>query len=182
VTFYPIFTGLIASMIHVISGPDYLAAVTPFAITSKKKAWKVGLFWGIGHILGMLSIGVLFLLFKEYIALELISEKSEFLVGLILVLLGIWVFYKLYKGEVKHSHIHVHHETNPIIHEHDHLHDGVENSGHGHKHPELKQSLISSLSIGFIHGLAGIAHFILLLPVLGFETRTGLPFGKRYGI
>jgi sulfite exporter TauE/SafE len=36
---------------------------------------------------------------------------------------------------------------------------------------EMKQNILSSLSIGFIHGLAGVAHFILLLPVLAFETR-----------
>jgi hypothetical protein len=89
---YPLFTGLIASMVHVLSGPDHLAAVTPFAIESKKKAWKVGLFWGFGHFLGMLSIGILFILFKEFIPLEAISEHSEFLVGIVLVALGCWVF------------------------------------------------------------------------------------------
>ena len=64
---FPLFAGIIAAMLHVISGPDHLAAVTPFAIESKKKAWKVGLFWGVGHLVGMLFIGVLFLLFKELI-------------------------------------------------------------------------------------------------------------------
>ena len=58
---FPLFAGIIAAMLHVIAGPDHLAAVTPFAIESKKKAWKVGLFWGVGHLLGMLFIGVLFL-------------------------------------------------------------------------------------------------------------------------
>jgi len=51
---FPLFAGIIAAMLHVISGPDHLAAVTPFAIESKKKAWKVGLFWGIGHLLGII--------------------------------------------------------------------------------------------------------------------------------
>lgn len=169
-TLYALFTGLIAAMIHVISGPDHLAAVTPFAIESKKKAWKVGLFWGIGHILGMLTIGLLFLLFKEFIPLEKISKNSEFLVGIVLIGLGIWVFYRLYRGERKHSHIHVHNDDNPIIHEHDHSHES-DGKGHDHTHPNLRQTIIGSLSIGFIHGLAGIAHFILLLPVLGFETK-----------
>ena len=171
-TLYSIFAGLTASMIHVISGPDHLAAVTPFAIESKRKAWKVGLFWGIGHILGMLSIGVLFLLFKEYIPLEEISESSEFLVGIVLVGLGIWVLLKMYRGERKHSHIHVHNDGNPIIHEHGHEHETDSHGKHAHEHPNIRQTLIGSLTIGFMHGLAGIAHFILLLPVIGFETRT----------
>ena len=42
------------------------SAVTTL-IESKKKAWKVGLLWGIGHLTGMLAIGVLFLLFKDLI-------------------------------------------------------------------------------------------------------------------
>ena len=41
---FPLFAGIIAAMLHVISGPDHLAAVTPFAIESKRKAWKIGLF------------------------------------------------------------------------------------------------------------------------------------------
>jgi heme/copper-type cytochrome/quinol oxidase subunit 4 len=35
----------------------------------------------------------------------------------------------------------------------------------------LKQGLIASLSVGFIHGLAGVAHFLLFLPVIGFTSK-----------
>ena len=58
----PILSGLIMSMIHVISGPDHLAAVTPLTIDSKKKSWSIGFSWGIGHTIGMLLIGVIFIL------------------------------------------------------------------------------------------------------------------------
>ena len=61
---FPLIAGLLTAIIHVITGPDHLAAVLPFAIESKRKAWKVGLFWGVGHLMGMVSIGVLFLIFK----------------------------------------------------------------------------------------------------------------------
>ncbi|MAY53071.1 MAG: nickel transporter, partial [Flavobacteriaceae bacterium] len=59
-----LFSAILASILHVISGPDHLAAVTPLAISSQRKGWKIGLFWGFGHLIGMLLIGVLFLLFK----------------------------------------------------------------------------------------------------------------------
>ncbi len=166
---FPLFAGIIAAMLHVISGPDHLAAVTPFAIESKKKAWKVGLFWGVGHLFGMLSIGVLFMLFKNLIPIEKISEHSEQFVGIILILLGIWIFFRIFKEEKRHKHIHVHSNGNPIIHEHPHQHNSEKT--HHHKHPNLKQGIIASLSVGFIHGLAGIAHFLLFLPVIGFASK-----------
>ncbi len=166
---FPLFAGIIAALLHVISGPDHLAAVTPFAIESKKKAWKVGLFWGIGHLLGMLSIGVLFLFFKDLIPIEKISKHSEQFVGIVLIILGIWILFKIFKEETNHKHIHIHTEENPAIHKHSHHHQSEVK--HNHTHPNLKQGIVASTSVGFIHGLAGIAHFLLFLPVIGFTTK-----------
>jgi len=83
-------SGMIASALHVITGPDHLAAVTPLAIESKRKAWAIGVMWGLGHLLGMMLIGGLFLLFKDLIPVELISGRSEILVGIVLIVLGTW--------------------------------------------------------------------------------------------
>jgi ABC-type nickel/cobalt efflux system permease component RcnA len=194
---FPLIAGIIAAILHVISGPDHLAAVTPFAIESKKKAWKVGLFWGIGHLLGMLSIGVLFLMFKELIPIEKISLHSEKFVGIILMGLALWIFYKIFKNEKTHNHTHVHTEGYPMIHEHPHSHDEagpimmkpsrfrsdvtftipkrphIHQAEKSHIHPNtnIKQGMIASLSVGFIHGLAGVAHFLLFLPVIGFTSK-----------
>ena len=142
---FPFFAGSIASMIHVISGPDHLAAVTPIAIETESKAWRVGLFWGLGHLLGMLLIGVLFLAFKAYIPVESISAVSEQLVAFMLIGVGVWSFYQIYnRKKNSRSHAKAIH-TNP--------------------------STLSSIGIGVLHGFAGVAHFIFLLPVLGFETQ-----------
>jgi len=67
---FPLLAGTLASMLHVISGPDHLAAVTPLVIETKSKAWKIGLSWGLGYLIVMLLIGVLFLIFKEHIQLN----------------------------------------------------------------------------------------------------------------
>jgi ABC-type nickel/cobalt efflux system permease component RcnA len=167
---FPLFAGILASMLHVISGPDHLAAVTPFAIESKKKAWKVGLFWGVGHLLGMLSIGLLFMAFKELIPVEQISEHSEKFVGVILIVLGVWIFYRIFKDEKAHKHTHIHAESQPVIHKHSHVHNAEKIHNHAHSH--LKQGTIASMSFGFVHGLAGVAHFLLFLPVIGFSSMT----------
>uniref|UniRef100_UPI003564596E urease accessory protein UreH domain-containing protein n=1 Tax=Lutibacter sp. TaxID=1925666 RepID=UPI003564596E len=113
--------------------------------------------------------GLLFLFFKELIPIEKISEHSEQFVGFILIGLGLWIFLKIFKEEKKHKHIHVHVQNNPIIHEHPHNH--TSEKVHTHAHPNLKQGNIASLSVGFIHGLAGVAHFLLFLPVIGFSSK-----------
>ncbi len=162
--------GLLASILHVITGPDHLAAVLPFAIESKKKAWKIGLAWGIGHLLGMITIGLLFVLFKELIPIQKISEHSEQLVGIVLIGIGSWAIYRIFKKQDQHKHLHVHSENAPIIHKHTHEH--THETAHEHKHPKtIKQSYAASFSIGVLHGLAGIAHFLLFLPILAFESQ-----------
>ncbi|MGB5437893.1 MAG: sulfite exporter TauE/SafE family protein [Maribacter sp.] len=168
---FPFTAGLIASMLHVITGPDHLAAVTPFAIESKKKAWKIGLSWGIGHLVGMMIIGVLFTIFKEVIPVDLISNYSEQMVGFVLIGIGVWAFYKIFKRSKNHKHLHVHSENSPIIHTHKHEHSHEKSHHHVHS-KTLKQSNYASFSIGILHGLAGISHFLLFLPVLGFEDRS----------
>ena len=65
----------------------------------------------------MLLIVVLFLVFKEFIPIEKIADHSEKLVGFVLIILGIWIFVKIFKEEKHHEHTHVHVEGNPMIHE-----------------------------------------------------------------
>ena len=167
---FPIVAGIFASMLHVISGPDHLAAVTPLVFEKDKQTWKIGLFWGLGHLFGMLLIGFLFILLKDSIPVDKISAHSEFLVGFVLIGIGIWSFFRIYKSKNTHKHPHIHLADKKYVHIHKHGHD--HNHGHTHSHDEVKShDATTSFGIGFIHGLAGIAHFLLLLPVLGFDNR-----------
>lgn len=168
--FFPLLTGTLASILHVISGPDHLAAVTPLVIETKQKSWKIGLAWGLGHLLGMLLIGILLFLFKDVIPVDAISFHSEQLVAIVLIAVGVWSFYRIFYNDKVHEHPHVHREKEVYVHIHKHEHNL--NNEHQHTHKKIvKQNVISSLGIGFIHGLAGVAHFLLLLPVLGFENQ-----------
>ncbi len=168
------FSGLLASSLHVLSGPDHLAAVTPLVFEEKKnKHYRIGLFWGVGHVLGMLLIGILFFLFKESFDVEWISSYSEKIVGFILIIMGLWFLYRLKFPKKTHVHPHLHRENGKEIF-HIHSHEHTENKkSHEHKHEKLVQTTeLSSMGIGIIHGFAGVSHLILMLPVLGFSTKT----------
>lgn len=171
-------TGIIAAIAHVLSGPDHLAAVTPLAIESKKRSWAVGLAWGIGHTLGILLIGVLFLFFRELIPVEKISEHSEQLVGIMLILIGVWAIVKvgIKNRSGKHAHPHVHKTTEgEIVHIHAHDHSIEHNhsnaNAHQHDHKKQhKQNVKASLGIGIFHGLAGVSHLFAILPTLALPS------------
>ena len=154
---FPFFAALLASILHVLAGPDHLAAVTPFAIESKRKAWKVGLYWGLGHLAGMICIGILFYFFRELIPIEKISEFSEQLVGFVLIVIGIVSVYKIFYKKKNHKHLHVH-EQNPIIHGHEHQHLPGGNHHHVHK-KEQKQSNLTSFWIGVLAWAGGNCTF-----------------------
>ncbi|PKP52673.1 MAG: hypothetical protein CVT92_08060 [Bacteroidetes bacterium HGW-Bacteroidetes-1] len=169
----PFLVGILASILHVVSGPDHLAAVTPLAIDNKLKAWLVGLGWGIGHTMGMLLIGILFIFFKNLIPIEAISSYSELMVGFILIAIGLWALWRIFGKKHNHLHDHPHsHISNDgesYTHIHSHDHKGVNVHEHNHELP-IRQSVISAIIIGTFHGLAGVSHLIGILPTLAFPT------------
>lgn len=188
----PLIIGLVASILHVVSGPDHLAAVTPLAIDNKLKAWIVGLGWGLGHTSGMLLIGLLFLLFKNMIPVEAISGYSEILVGFILVGIGLWAFWRIFRqgDDHRHQHPHSHHTESGEVITHIHEHDHPAVNAHEHQHIiPVKQSFISAMLIGTLHGLAGVSHLLSMLPTLAFTKMqdsamylTGFGFGTIFAM
>ncbi len=167
-----LFTGILTASLHVITGPDHLAAVTPLAIENRKKSWHIGLAWGIGHVLGMLLIGGLYLLFKEMINVDKISGYSEYLVGIVLIAIGIWAILKAIRHFHMH-HVHPHFHDKPVPQVHIHRHEHQEEFEHDHTHTDgKKQNSLTALAIGTLHGFAGISHFLLILPTLALPTMT----------
>jgi ABC-type nickel/cobalt efflux system permease component RcnA len=171
----PFLFGLVAACIHVLTGPDHLAAVGPLAVNAKKKPWLIGMTWGIGHVLGMMIIGILFFFFREMIPVELISANGEKIVGIMLLLIGFWALFRLYRQmyPVPHKHLHLHQneQGEAFLHTHSHSHHHFFDK---HQHPDFqRQSLRAALGIGIIHGLAGVSHLIGLLPTLAYTTAWG---------
>ena len=135
-------TGFIASIAHVATGPDHLAAVTPLAIDSRKKSWMIGFSWGLGHTVGMLLIGALFIVFKEFLPIDAISRHSDTVIGFLLIGIGCWALVRIYRrhshGYIPHAHFHTKPFLYPHIHKHTHsvplVFEEPVNPHHSHDH------------------------------------------------
>ena len=99
--------GLAAGLLHVLSGPDHLAAIAPLAADAERTRWKAGLQWGLGHTAGVLVIGLLLIGLRELLPIDAISAWSERAVGLALIVVGGWGLQRASRLE-EHRHGHAH--------------------------------------------------------------------------
>jgi hypothetical protein len=83
------FAGIIAGFAHVVSGPDHLAAIAPYAVAGKVRAWRTGVRWGFGHSAGVIAVGLLAVLFRDALQVDALSAWGERCVGLVLIAIGV---------------------------------------------------------------------------------------------
>jgi Cytochrome C biogenesis protein transmembrane region len=152
-----IFPGFLAGFLHVLLGPDHLAAVSPIAFENKKNSWKVGFKWGLGHTSGVIIIGILVLLFREFILIDMVSAFSERIVGIVLIGIGVWGLQTIFRRKI-HAHQQVEINYSPVQTE---IKKGTK---HFHTH--------TAMYVGIIHGLAGSSHLLGVLPALALPTQT----------
>nr|ACA03877.1 chloroplast zebra-necrosis protein [Nicotiana benthamiana] len=82
-------TGFFAGCLHTLSGPDHLAALAPLSIgRTRMESAAVGALWGCGHDAGQLIFGLLFLLLKDRLQIEVIRTWGTRVVGLTLLVIG----------------------------------------------------------------------------------------------
>ncbi|RUL52146.1 urease accessory protein UreH domain-containing protein [Lysinibacillus antri] len=144
--------GFVLGIKHAIE-PDHVIAVSTIASQSKK-LWRSslsGVFWGIGHTATLLIVCLILIFMKGEIP-EKWAMSLEFLVGIMLVYLGITTILSLKN-----------------IHLHQHKHDGEEHKQaheyegqHKHNHQLKNVSYFKSMLIGLVHGLAGSGAMVLL--------------------
>ncbi len=84
--------GLATGLVHVLSGPDHLAAVAPLSADPDRPQWRAGLQWGLGHTAGVMVIGLLLVSIRQALPIESISAYSERIVGVALLMVGVWGF------------------------------------------------------------------------------------------
>ena len=149
-----ILTGIVAGFVHVVSGADHLIAMAPAAINNPQKALKNSFSWGLGHSSGILLLAFLAIFIKDITPLNKFSSIAEFLVGISLLIVGIFAIKNSFQLSI-HSHSHKH--ENGIAHRHFHFHvKEQKNNKHSH----------ALTGLGLLHGIAGGSHFLAVLPAL----------------
>lgn len=158
--------GLVAGGAHVMTGPDHLAAIAPLAVHRPRSAIGIGLKWGVGHGLGAGLVGLLGLVSRGVLRLEVLSAWSELLVGFMLLLIGGWAFV-VARGSLVDSPRPQHVGNQPRE-----LSIDVPGQGHSHAHV--------SLWVGGLHGAAGTGHLLAVIPALALPTGQALLYLGSY--
>jgi hypothetical protein len=165
-----ILSGALAGLVHVLAGPDHLAAVAPIAIADGRRGWYAGFTWGVGHTSGVVTVAFLAVLLRDVLPpIEVISAWSERLVGAALIAVGLWALrHALRIGNARHvhdgtPHEHVHVQRSPLARRVAHAH--------------------ASFLMGVLHGIAGSSHFLGVLPALALPTRAAsLAYIGAFGV
>ena len=155
-----ILTGFAAGALHVLTGPDHLAAVAPLAADVRQKPWRQGVRWGLGHSGGVALVAMVLLSVRGLFHIETFSSWAEVAVGVVLVGIGLWTFRRALSRRL-HVHEHSHgsdHHVHFHVHSPDSAHASRLKTSHHHRH--------TALGIGTLHGLAGSSHFFAVLPAL----------------
>ncbi|HCG91239.1 MAG TPA: hypothetical protein DEZ08_05315 [Dehalococcoidia bacterium] len=163
-----IILGLILGLKHATDA-DHVVAVTTIVSEFKnplRSLW-VGASWGLGHTTPLLILGIIILIFKETVIdrYTTVAPFLEFAVAIMLVFLGLQVFWNLRKGRLLHTHQHEH-DDGPHLHIHG-THPPEESPDvektHGRFSIGKPFFRMKSFTIGIIHGLAGSAAVMLVL-------------------
>jgi ABC-type nickel/cobalt efflux system permease component RcnA len=129
--------GFLMGMSHALEA-DHLAAMAAMSADKtggRNRMALRGAFWGTGHTIMLLVLGGLVLIFG-YALTEARAARLEFSVGVMLVLLGGNLLWRLARRRV-HFHAHFHGDGRVHLHAHSHAgetgpHDA---SPHQHEHP-----------------------------------------------
>lgn len=153
--------GFALGALHALDA-DHIMAVSALSATrtgnqASRLIRQVALFaghWALGHGLVLMLAGVC--LFTLDIAIPAgLQQAAEILVGIVLILIGLSWFWQLYRQKL----VLTSHQHGAIHHTHWHVDDGAHTQRHG-------QSDHAPVLVGMLHGLAGSAPALVLIPVV----------------
>jgi len=175
-----LFLGLLLGLKHAFDS-DHLIAVSTI-VSRERSPWRslwVGLFWGLGHTVTLIAVGVFVLGLQVHIS-EPLGLSLECLVGVVLVGLGLSTLNEYWRKRL-HAHLHVHEGS---MHTHFHIHANTL----AHQHQHFARMGVKPLLLGMMHGLAGSAALMLLVltaipsPTLGLLYVAIFGFGSVLGM
>jgi len=148
-----------AGLLHALDA-DHVMAVT--AMSAKKMRIRaivsLCLKWSLGHGAVIFFVGASILIFGFSLP-DALSHYAEKAVAILLLVLGGWILWDLYRSRV-HFHFHEHHGS--ASHAHWHIKETETNNAelsiehkHGHR----------AVMVGVLHGLAGLAPLLALVPI-----------------
>lgn len=161
--------GLLLGLRHATDA-DHVVAVSTMASEERNalRGLWIGVSWGMGHSTPLMILGVIILLMKDVVldAYGSVAPFLEFGVGVMLVFLGVQVFWRLRQNQ-----LHLHEHRAVAQHPHMHVHSHSESSeqaldaGESHKIFGTAKPFfrLKSYIIGVVHGLAGSAAVMLIL-------------------
>ncbi|MEX5219148.1 MAG: sulfite exporter TauE/SafE family protein [Nitrospiraceae bacterium] len=166
--------GFVLGLRHALDADHIVAVSTVLAERpSLRASGTVGLFWGLGHTLTLLLVGMFVLALRISIP-ESLAAALEFCIGLMLVFLGLSLARRLYREE---WHVHPH-EHGGRRHVHLHRHALRQDHAHAHWFQEARRPLL----IGMAHGLAGSAALLLMVVSAAGTVFQGMGYILIFGI
>lgn len=171
--------GMLLGMRHALDA-DHLAAVATLVTRSRSVGHTVwqGVAWGAGHTLTLLLFGGAVLVLGLVLP-ERAAPALELAVGVMLVLLGAEVLYRLWRGRV---HFHAHRHEGGTKHFHAHAHEGESQNHNPDRHEHGHGFPLRAMVVGMVHGMAGSAALILLSLEALRTPAWGLAYIALFGI
>ena len=172
--------GFLLGMRHALES-DHVAAVASLATRSRSMGdtLRQGAVWGAGHTLTLFIFGSLVLLLDTVIP-ETLAQVLEFMVGLMLIGLGIDVLRRQLRERI-HFHVHRHADGHLHFHVHSHAGEQVHPAVYHHHHHHGRFPL-RALYVGMMHGMAGSAALILLTLQSVHSPLTGMLYIMLFGV
>jgi len=139
-----------------------------------RRGIRAGLHWSGGHGFVLLVAGMALFGLGRMLPPDL-SSLAERAVGLLMVGLGLYVFLDLARNR-KHVHFHEHAGLPPHAHWHSHADTERHPAGDRHRHEH------AASMVGALHGLAGSAPILALLPAAARSPALGLAYLLVFGL
>ena len=171
--------GFLLGMQHALEA-DHIAAVSSIAARRGHVAdiVKHGLTWGLGHTLTLFAFAGAAILLGGAIP-ETIARPMETAVGVMLIVLGAHVLWRLRRDRV-HFHKHGHGDGTAHFHAHSHAGETAPHvrTAHAHEHGFRWRTLL----VGLMHGMAGSAALLVLAVSQASNSAVGLAYVALFGI